>query len=53
MNTDLIHIAKIFLNQLEASTEFTREEREQVLNTVRNIVFVLLIELRKKEIKMQ
>lgn len=47
MIEDLLFIATILLNYLPESN-FNEEEYEQVLNTVRNIIFVLLIELREK-----
>ena len=50
MIENLLYIAEVFLNHLHKSN-FTEEQKEQVLDTVRNIVFVLLIELHKEQSK--
>lgn len=49
MIEDLLFIAKnlLMISSLDL-TKFTEEEREYILNVVRKIIVVLLIELAKK-----
>ena len=49
MIEDLLHIATILLNYIPQSN-FDEEEYDQVVNTVRKIVFTLLIELMEEEV---